>query len=268
MAQTVTETGAVGTEKVPVLQPAGTNRDLRDQFGPPALAVLVTLVAAALIYHVSDLSWYSSHQDETWTAFWQHVRLTAVTLGIACAIALPLGTLIARVALLYTPIIGLLGAIYTIPSLALLAFLVAYVDIGFTNAVIALVAYAQFILVRNVVVGLRQVDRGVLDAARGMGMSSAQILFKIEYPLALPVMLGGLRIAAVATIAIATIAFLIDAGGLGKLLFDGINNSFISTSEIQVGALAVSALALVADLLLRIVERLLPASRARASTRR
>lgn len=209
-----------------------------------------------------DFSYLSGHESVVVAGLVQHIKLTLTTLIIALAIAVPLGTLIARVPILYTPIIGILGIIYTIPSLALLAFLIAYVGIGFRNAIVALVAYAQFILVRNVVVGLRQVDRAVIDAARGMGMNSAQILFKIEYPLALPVILSGLRIATVATIAIATIAALIDAGGLGTLLFDGLNNGY--NSEIEVGAVAVSLLAIAADIILRLIDRLLPATRARA----
>lgn len=231
------------------------------------IAVAVGLGIVLFVLHIADLSWYQSHQDDVKTATVEHIQLTVTTLAISIVIAIPVGTIIARVPILYTPVIGILGVIYTIPSLALLAFLVAYVGIGFRNAIIALVAYAEFILVRNVVVGLRQVDPAVIDAARGMGMNGAQILFRIEYPLALPTILGGVRIATVATIAIASIAALIDAGGLGKLLFDGINNSLFSTSEIQVGALAIALLALSADFLLRLITWLLPASRARAASR-
>jgi osmoprotectant transport system permease protein len=210
-----------------------------------------------------DLSYFSTHQGDVISQFEQHVELTVITLVLAMAIAVPVGTLISRFPVLYTPLIALFGIIYTIPSLALLAFLVVYVGIGRTNALIALVAYAQFILVRNVVVGLRGVDPIVIDAARGMGMSSMQVMLKIEYPLALPIILGGVRIAAVATIAVATIAALIDAGGLGQMLFEGINNG--NNSEIEVGAVAVSLLAMLADILLRVVDRLLPASRAGAT---
>ena len=207
-----------------------------------------------------DFSYFGTHRSDVITQFGQHLELTALTLLLALAIAVPVGTLISRYPILYTPLIALFGIIYTIPSLALLAFLVVYVGIGRTNALIALVAYAQFILVRNVVVGLRGVDPIVIDAARGMGMSRAQTMVKIEYPLALPVILGGVRIAAVATIAVATIAALIDAGGLGQMLFEGINNG--NNSEIEVGAVAVSLLAVLADVCLRLVDRLLPASRA------
>lgn len=234
---------------------------------PTLVGILLLLLLGLWVLRVADLSWFRDHRQETFAALGGHIRLTLWTLGISLAIAIPLGTLVARVPVLYTPVIGLLGMIYTIPSLALFAILVSYVGIGFRNAIVALVAYAQFILVRNVVVGLRGVDPFVIEAARGMGMNGRQILLKIEYPLALPTMLAGLRIATVATIAIASIGYLIDAGGLGQLLFDGINNSFLTTSELQVGAIAVSLLALTADLLLRMAEWLLPASRARASSR-
>lgn len=234
-----------------------------------ATIAVITAFVAFVIYRFTstlDFSYFSDYHDDVRDSFFQHIRLTLETMAIALAVAIPLGTLIARVPILYTPVLGLVGIVYTIPSLALLVVLAGYIGIGVTPALVALVAYAQFILLRNVVVGLRGVDASVVDAARGMGMNSAQILFKIEYPLALPVILGGVRIATVATIAIATIAARIDAGGLGNLLFDGINNGI--NSEIQVGAVAVASLAIVADIILRIVDRLLPASRARAAERR
>lgn len=206
-----------------------------------------------------DLSYLTTHQADVLAALGQHVRLTVITLLIALLIAVPVGTLVSRFPLLYTPVLTVFGVIYTIPSLALLALLVPIFGIGQIPALVALVAYAQFILVRNVVVGLRGVNPAVIDAARGMGMSGGQILFRIEYPLALPVILGGIRIATVATIAIATIASLIDGGGLGLLLFQGINNGY--NSEIISGALVVSLLAVVADIVLRLINRLLPTAR-------
>jgi len=230
---------------------------------PSLIGIAVLILIGAWVLHVADLSWFKSHHSDTRDALFEHVRLTLTTMAISLAIAVPLGTLVARIPILYTPIVGLLGMIYTIPSLALFAILVTYVGIGFRVAIIALVAYAQFILVRNVIVGLRQVDPFAIEAARGMGMNWRQILFKVEYPLALPVMLAGLRIATVATIAIATIAAKIGAGGLGTLLFDGVTNGY--TSEIQVGAIAVSSLAIAADILLRLLDRVLPASKARAT---
>lgn len=207
-----------------------------------------------------DFSYFTTHQSEVFSRVLEHIQITGLTLGIALVIAIPIGTLISRVRILYVPVLGILGAIYTIPSFAFLAFLIGYVGIGLNSALIALVAYAQFILVRNTAVGLRGVDPVILDAARGMGMNAWQRLVRVEYPLALPVILGGLRVATVATIAIATVAALDDAGGLGQLLFDGINNA--QSSQIEVGAVAVSLLAVLADIILRLIDRLLPASRA------
>jgi osmoprotectant transport system permease protein len=211
---------------------------------------------------LNPFHYLADNRTDVWNDFLVHSTITLKTLVIAMAIALILGTIVSRFPFLYTPVLGIFGLIYTVPSLAMLAFLVPIVGTGEEPALIALVLYAQFILVRNVVVGLRSVDRAVIDAARGMGMNRAQILLKIEYPLALPVILGGLRVATVATIAIATIAAWIDAGGLGTLLFDGIKSD--TENEIILGAICVSLLAVVADIILRLVDRMLPATRARA----
>ncbi len=199
------------------------------------------------------IDYLRTHQDTVLSLFAQHVQLAATALGIAILIALPLGLLVARYSYLYTPIMGLLGAAYTVPSLALFAVLIPFVGIGFTNALIALVIYAQFILVRNVVTGLRGVDPAVIEAARGMGMNSLQILWRVELPLALPVIVAGVRIATVTVIGVAAIATYIAAGGLGDLLSHGVSNSY--NEEIEAGVLAIVALALLADLILRLIER-------------
>lgn len=184
--------------------------------------------------------------------FIQHLQLSGTALGVALLIALPLGTLISRYAALYGPVIGLCGVIYTIPSLALLALLVTYIGIGTLPALIALVAYAQFILIRNIVTGLRGVDPAVIEAAYGMGMSPLQVLWRVELPLALPVIVAGVRIATVAIIGIGTIAAFVDAGGLGTILYEGVEQNY--NAEIVTGALASALLALLADLLLRLIE--------------
>ncbi|HZS93437.1 MAG TPA: ABC transporter permease [Chloroflexota bacterium] len=209
-----------------------------------------------------NFSYIPGHESEIAGYLGEHVEITLITLVFALLIAVPIGTIVARVPLLYTPVMAILGAIYTIPSLALLAVLIPYFGFGLVPATAALVAYAQFILVRNVVVGIREVDPAIVDAARGMGMGSWRILFQIEYPLALPVILAGLRIATVATIAIATIAAIDDVPDLGRMLFDGVNEN--NSSEIFVGVVVVSLLAIIADIILRIVNRQLPATRARA----
>jgi osmoprotectant transport system permease protein len=146
-----------------------------------------------------------------------------------------------------------LGVLYTVPSLALLVFLIPFIGLGFRLAVTALVVYAQLVLVRNVAVGLRGVDQSIVEAARGIGMSAWQRLLRVELPLALPVIIAGLRVATLSIIAIATIAALVNAGGLGRLLFDGVSQS--NRAKIYVGALTVSLLAISCDQLLRLFER-------------
>ena len=169
------------------------------------------------------------------------------------AIAFPIGLFAARRPRAAVWVIGALGALYTIPSLALLAVLVQAFGLGFTPIFIALVVYAQFMLARNVAAGIDGVDPAQIDAARGLGMSPAQILVRVEIPHALPVFIGGVRVAAIAMIAIATLAGYVGGGGLGALIFDGL--TLHQTSMIVAGSLGASALAIAADLVLRAIER-------------
>ncbi|NTU81564.1 MAG: ABC transporter permease [Chloroflexales bacterium] len=186
------------------------------------------------------------------TLLLQHLWLTISALAIATAIALPTGVLLARAPRLRGPVLGVLGLLYTIPSLSLLVLLIPLLRLGYWPAVVTLVVYAQLVLVRNVVVGLTGIEPAVIEAARGMGMSSWQRLLQVELPLALPLMLAGLRVATLSTIAIATVAAFVNAGGLGTLLFDGVRSS--NPEKIVAGAIAVSALAVVANALLRRAE--------------
>jgi osmoprotectant transport system permease protein len=185
--------------------------------------------------------------------FGQHLRLTAIALAIALLIALPVGVLVARVGWLRGPVLGVLGVIYTIPSLSLFVLLIPLVGLGTVPAVIALVAYAQLVLVRNIVVGLTGIDPAVIEAARGMGMSSWQRFARVELPLTLPLLLAGARIATLSIIGIGTIAAFINAGGLGQLLFEGVATG--NRNKIVAGALAVSTLAIGANTILRLLER-------------
>jgi osmoprotectant transport system permease protein len=195
-----------------------------------------------------------------------HLVLTGVALGLAILFAIPIGLLAARVQRLTLPILGLLGAIYTVPSLAFLAFLIPSLGLGEKPAVVVLAAYAQISLVRNIVAGIQGVDRPSMEAARGLGMTRWQQIRRVEFPLALPVFIAGLRIALVTVIGLATITAWINAGGLGTLLFDGISRNH--PPQILAGAIAIVALALLADGVMRILERLTPAYRSRASAAR
>ncbi|HEV7178848.1 MAG TPA: ABC transporter permease [Candidatus Baltobacteraceae bacterium] len=187
-----------------------------------------------------------------------HVEIVAAALTVALAIALPLGILATKRVAQAPYILGFLGAIYTIPSLALLAVLVVLFGLGVLPLFVALVAYAQFMLVRNVVAGLRGVDPAQVDAARGVGMSPMQMLLRIELPLALPVIAGGVRIASIAMIALATLGGYVGAGGLGTLIFTGL--TLHHNDEIVAGSIAASLLAILVDLLIRLGQRKLEAA--------
>ncbi len=156
------------------------------------------------------------------TAFLEHLTLTGMTVLLSLLIAIPLSLLIYYYKPLSKVILPVLGILYSIPSLALFALLIPVLHLGRTPALVVLVAYNQFILVRNIFAGLNTVDPAILEAAKGMGLSPLRILYSIQLPLALPVFLGGLRISIISTIGIATIAATINAGGLGSILFEGL----------------------------------------------
>jgi len=189
-----------------------------------------------------------------------HLALVAVALAVAFAIALPLGLLLAQRERASVWVLGVLGAIYTIPSLALLALLVEAVGLGPAPIFIALVAYAQFVLVRNIIAGVHGVDPAQRDAALGMGMSPLQRTWRVVLPQALPVVIGGVRVAAVAMVALATLGGYVGASGLGTLIFMGF--TLHHTDEIIAGSIAACILAIIIDATLRLLERITVSSRA------
>lgn len=182
----------------------------------------------------------------------EQLWLTVAALTLAALIALPLGVLATRNRRVRGPLLAILGIIYTIPSLALFVLLIPLLGLGFVPALIALVAYAQIILVRNITVGLLGVDAAVLEAARGIGMTVWQCFWRVEMPLASPVILAGVRVAVLTTISIGTLAAFINAGGLGTLLFMGVSQSH--PDKIIAGAVGVTSLALAANALTRALE--------------
>jgi len=199
------------------------------------------------------MTYMMRHAGEVGFYTGQHIVLVVVSLAIATVIALPLGILAARDRRIGTPLLGLLGALYTIPSLAILALLVEYVGLGFWTAIVMLVIYAQFVLVRNIAAGLRSVPSAQVEAATGLGMTPWQRLVRVELRQAFPVMLGGVRIATVALIAIATLAAYVNAGGLGVMIFGGLQQDYIAKTI--AGSVPAMLLALVADGLFRFWER-------------
>jgi len=184
---------------------------------------------------------------------WQQLVITLISMAIALVIALPLGLLVSRYQRLYLPVVTVTGLIYTIPSLALLAILVPFTGLTPTTMIIPLIAYAQLVLIRNVAAAVGGVDPVLLETGRAMGMNERQLLMRVTLPLALPVIMAGVRVATVTTIGIASIASLVGAGGLGVLIFGGINISY--PGEVLAGAILVSALAVAVDLLLLAVQR-------------
>lgn len=182
-----------------------------------------------------------------------HVELVAVALAAALIPALPAGIVAARRARAGAWLLGLLGAVYTVPSLALLAVFVQLFGLGFLPVVVALVIYAQFLLARSIAAAIDGVDRAQVDAARGLGMSPLQILLRVEFPQALPVMIGGVRVATVAMISIATLGGYVGGVGLGVLIFNGL--TLHQPEMIVAGSLSACALAVAADALLRAAER-------------
>lgn len=175
----------------------------------------------------------------------QHVELVVISILLAMLIGIPVGILVTRIRVLEGPVIGSTGVFYTVPSLALFAIMIPYTGLGRTTVIIALALYSLLAIIRNTVAGIDGVPRATLDAARGMGMTGRQRLFTIELPLALPVILAGVRVATVAAVGIATIGAVFGAGGLGRLIFDGMRT--LNTDRILAGAVVASLLALLAD---------------------
>lgn len=183
----------------------------------------------------------------------EHIMLAGFAAILACAVGIPVGFLIANKKTLATYVMNIANVIQTIPSLALFAFALPVFGIGAKPAVFALFLYALLPIIKNTLLGIRNVDPAIREAARGMGMSKAQIMFKVEVPLAISVIMGGVRIATVTGVGIATIATLIGAGGLGELIYQGI--SMMNYDMILAGAISAAVLALLADFLLGVVEK-------------
>jgi len=200
-------------------------------------------------------SWVASHTDRILGDLFQHVELTVIAVVLGLLIAAPVGVLAWRYRASRGPVLAVAGALYTIPSLALFALLVPWTGLTVVTSEIGLVAYTLLILARNIVVGLDGVPGEVRDAATGMGYRPVRQLLRVELPLALPVIVAGLRIATVTTIGLVTITALLGQGGLGELLLDGLIRDF--RTPLVVGATLSVALAVVLDLLLALAQRLL-----------
>ncbi len=175
----------------------------------------------------------------------EHVRITLISVALAVAIGVPLGVVLVRARQLATPVIGATSVIQTIPSLALLGFMIPLLGIGVKPAIVALFLYALLPIVRNTYTGIDGVDPALVEAGRGMGMTDVQMLRKVQIPLSLPVIMAGIRTSTVINVGVATLCALIGAGGLGELIFRGI--AMVNSQMILAGALPAAILALVFD---------------------
>ncbi len=183
----------------------------------------------------------------------EHLYLSFTAIFIAILISLPLGIFISRNQRVAEFYIGITAVFQTIPSLALFGFLVPILGIGFETALIALIIYALLPILRNTYTGITGVDEGVIEAGKGMGMTGSQILFKIELPLSLPFLMAGIRTATVLTVGVATLATFVGAGGLGDVIWRGLQS--YNNNLVLAGAIPVALLALLFDFVLKILEK-------------
>jgi osmoprotectant transport system permease protein len=209
--------------------------------------------------------WIRGHWGDTLQpALIQHIQLTLIAVGAGFGIAFVLALIGFRWRVFDAPLASFSDLLYAIPSLALFQLLVPLTGLTVTTVEIALTSYTLFILYRNIIAGLRSVPGDVLESARGMGLTRLQTFFRVELPLAAPAILGGLRIATVATISIATVAAFLIQDGLGAPIFDAIGTPDLFKTELLVSGGMAILLALTADFLLAFVQRLLtPWSRLR-----
>ncbi len=209
--------------------------------------------------------WIVANLDDIGQRTWEHVLMTIIAVGVGFAISFALSLLVVRWRRLSTPILGVSGVLYAIPSLGLFALLIPFTGVSLLTAEIALVSYTLLILVRNIVAGFDAVPAEVLEAARGMGYGPWQLLWRVQLPLAMPTIVAGLRIATVTTVGLVAVTALIGQSNLGSLIVQrGIRAAF--PTAILVGAVGSVLLGLVADLGFIGLQRLLtPWARARGN---
>lgn len=198
------------------------------------------------------LNTFISRKEDIWNAFLEHIFLAGIAMILAIAIAVPLGIILTRNKKIAESVIGVAAIIQTVPSLALLGFMLPIFGIGKGPAIIALTLYALLPILRNTYTGIIGVDPSLVDAGKGMGMTSRQILFMVELPLTLPILMAGIRTATVLTIGVAALATFIGAGGLGDLITRGLN--VMDKNLILAGAIPAAILAIVFDIGLKKLE--------------
>jgi osmoprotectant transport system permease protein len=213
-----------------------------------------------------DWQWVSEHLDDAFVRLIQHLQLTIIPVVLGFAISLVLAIIASRRNRVYGPITAVTGILYTIPSIAAFSLLLPIFGLSLATAIVPLTTYTLLILFRSNVAGLQSVPRDVIEAAEGMGYTSRRRLVRVELPLAVPLMIAGLRLATVTTIGLATVASVLGDkfGGFGQFLTEGLQQFF--ATEIYLGAMCSVALAVVADLFfVQLERRVTPWSRARTA---
>ncbi len=195
----------------------------------------------------------TEQHEKLLTQVTQHLALTFLSLLLAIIVGVPLGILIARKRKLSSPVLGFAGILQTIPSIALLGFMIPAFGIGATPAIVALLIYALLPIIRNTFTGITGVNQAVIESAKAMGMTRKQLLFKVELPLAMPVIIAGVRTAAVINVGVATLASFVAAGGLGEFIFGGI--SLNNTNMILAGAIPAALLAIILDQTIAVLQK-------------
>ena len=194
------------------------------------------------------------NMDTLLAALREHIVLTVAAVLVAALIAIPLSIVAHRVRWLTGPLLATTGTLYTIPSLALFAFLAPFTGLNYSTVLIGLVLYALLIVLRGSLTGLQQVPLEVKEVAAGMGYGKLAALWRVELPLALPSIMTGLRIATVSTVALVTVGEIVGIGGFGTVILGGFRNNFYR-AQIMTGTLACVALAFVLDFLLVLLAR-------------
>lgn len=192
-------------------------------------------------------------QEQIFSLLLDHLQLTAVAVLISIAIGVPLGILISRYNNLQKPVMGFANVVQAIPSMAIMGFMIPLLGIGTTPAIFMVTIYSLLPIIKNTVTGLDNINKETLEAAKGIGMTDMQILFKIQFPLALPVIMAGVRISAVTAVGLMTMASMIGAGGLGYLIYSGVQ--MVNTNMILAGAIPACLLALAMDFIFGRVEQ-------------
>lgn len=195
------------------------------------------------------MNFWTEYGNEILLKFWEHFYLSFLAIFLGILVAVPLGALLTRVEKESETIIKVVGVFQTIPSLALLSIMIPFFGIGKIPAVIALFLYSLLPILRNTYVGIKSVDATYLDAAKGMGMSQMQRLLQIELPLAMGVIMAGIRVSTVYVISWTTLASYIGAGGLGDFIFNGLN--LYRMDLVMMGTIPITLLALLSDALLK-----------------